>query len=255
MPKNPANKTKQVKKNEPMKGAVKIFLAGCVAELYVLVIRRYYINGTLQQVVAWDDMLKKLLYAGLAAAAVGLIMGLALHKACGWKRAAGWWLLGAGLFLTGASWVSRQVYETGVLMMCIVVPLGMVLGILWYLYDRECFYALTILGASTLAVWVCRHGVGNVYWNTRVMIGAVVYLLLLALLTLAVRKADKQGGSLGKVRLLPADADALPIYTACGLSAAAVLVSLFSATVAYYAMWVLAVIIFALAVYYTVKQL
>ena len=47
----------------------------------------------------------------------------------------------------------------------------------------------------------------------------------------------------------------MPIYAAAVLSAAAVLVALFSATMAYYAMWVLGVVVFALAVYYTVKQL
>ena len=39
------------------------------------------------------------------------------------------------------------------------------------------------------------------------------------------------------------------------LSAAAVVLGLFSAAVAYYAMWALGVVVFALAVYYTVKQL
>ena len=36
---------------------------------------------------------------------------------------------------------------------------------------------------------------------------------------------------------------------------AAVVLALFSATVAYYAMWVLGIVVFALAVYYTVRQL
>ena len=47
----------------------------------------------------------------------------------------------------------------------------------------------------------------------------------------------------------------MPMYAATGLSAAAVVLALFSATVAYYAMWVLGIVVFALAVYYTVKQL
>ena len=56
-------------------------------------------------------------------------------------------------------------------------------------------------------------------------------------------------------KLLPADADLMPIYAAAGLSAAAVVLGLFSAAVAYYAMWALGIVVFALAVYYTVKQL
>ena len=52
-----------------------------------------------------------------------------------------------------------------------------------------------------------------------------------------------------------AKADPLPVYVACGLSAVAMAVALISTTTAYYAMWALAMVVFGLAVYYTVKQL
>ena len=44
MSKNPVSKSKPVKRNEPMHNALKFFLAGCVAEIYLLVIRRFYVN-------------------------------------------------------------------------------------------------------------------------------------------------------------------------------------------------------------------
>ena len=31
-------------KDEPMNGAMKFFLAGCIAELYLLILRRFYKN-------------------------------------------------------------------------------------------------------------------------------------------------------------------------------------------------------------------
>lgn len=68
-------------------------------------------------------------------------------------------------------------------------------------------------------------------------------------------KARASGGKLGTFQLLPAGADPLPIYVACGLSAAAIVTVLINSLVSYYAMWILAGVIFALAVYYTVKQL
>ena len=40
MSKNPVSKSKPVKRNEPMHNALKFFLAGCVAEIYLLVIRQ-----------------------------------------------------------------------------------------------------------------------------------------------------------------------------------------------------------------------
>ena len=88
----------------------------------------------------------------------------------------------------------------------------------------------------------------SVFLGTFVKIFAVVYILVLiaaALLT----KLEKLG------KLLPAKASHLPVYVACGLSAAAMLTALFSTTLAYYAMWALAIVVFGLAVYYTVKQL
>lgn len=36
MSKNPVSKSKPVKRNEPMHNALKFFLAGCVAEIYLL---------------------------------------------------------------------------------------------------------------------------------------------------------------------------------------------------------------------------
>ena len=57
------------------------------------------------------------------------------------------------------------------------------------------------------------------------------------------------------VQVLTAGADPMPIYAACGLSVVALAIALFSSTIAYYAMWALAIVVFALAVYYTVKQL
>ena len=77
---------------------------------------------------------------------------------------------------------------------------------------------------------------------------SVVYLLLLGGLCWLV-KNQKLG------RLLPAKADLVPIYAACGLSAAAIVLALLSSMVAYYAMWCLGIVVFALAVYYTVQQL
>ena len=42
MPKNPNNQSKPVKGTQAMNGAMKLFLAGLVAELYLLIIRRFY---------------------------------------------------------------------------------------------------------------------------------------------------------------------------------------------------------------------
>ena len=161
---------------------------------------------------------------------------------------------GFGAFLAVASFLIQK-------NMSLLSPLSalifvvMLLGILWRLYDRECAYALTILGVSLVALWACRRAVGSLHTATLAKIVAVACIALLALVVFLVRKALMSGGKLGKYRLLPAKANGKTIYSACAVSAVAIATTLISVTIAYYAMWFLALVVFALAVYYTVKQL
>ena len=103
--------------------------------------------------------------------------------------------------------------------MTIVVPVIMLLGILWALYDRECALALTVLGASLFVLWGVRRYGSSMYVGTTVKVCVVIYLVLLAALA-----ALTKSGKLNK--LLPPKADKLPVYAACGLSALALLASL-----------------------------
>lgn len=247
MPKHPNSKSKQVKRDEPMNGAMKLFLAGCVAELYLLIIRRFYIQSPDVVKILWyDRYLWVLLGVGAVILVAGAVGGLLL-RADKKKRTAAWYVAAAGAFLGGAAGLVRWNVST-LTLLTVVVPAVMVLGILWSLYDRECALSLTILGASLIVLWICRKQLYSVYLGTYVRIFAVVYILVL----IAVALLAKQGKL---KKLLSAKADLLPVYVACGLSAAAMLGALFNTTVAYYAMWALAIVVFGLAVYYTVKQL
>lgn len=255
MPKNPNHRSKPVKRDEPMTGAMKFFLAGCVAELYLLIVRRFYVNGNARQQIAWfDTYFWVLAGVGAAVLVLGAILS-AMWKADKKRRVIGWYTAGGGAFLAVSALLIRALNAPVVTLLSVVVPVVMLLVILWSLYDRECAVALTVLGVSLIFVWVCRRRLSNIYYGTLIRVVAVVFLILLAAAAFLSRRAARNGGKLGKVRLLPPDADLLPIYTACGLSAAAVVAALISVNIAYYAMWVLAVVVFALAVYYTVKQL
>ena len=247
MPKHPNSKSKQVKRDEPMNGAMKLFLAGCVAELYLLIIRRFYVKSPdIVKILWYDRYLWVLLGVGAAILVAGVVGGLLL-RGDKKKRTIAWCVAAAGAFLGGAAGLIRWNAST-LTLLTVVVPVVMALGVLWNLYDRECALSLTILGASLIALWICRKQMYSVYLGTYVKIFAVVYILVL----LAVALLTKQGKL---KKLLPAKADPLPVYVACGLSAVAMLGALFNATVAYYAMWALAIVVFGLAVYYTVKQL
>lgn len=245
MPKNSNNKS--VKRDEPMTGAMKFFLAGCVAELYLLIVRRFYANGNALQQIAWFD---HYLFYVMGAGAVLLVIGAVcavLWKADKKKLVPALSLAAAGAFLGLSALLIRWNMAT-LTLLTVVVPVVMLLGILWSLYDRECALALTILGITLIVLWVCRRAGASQFIGIYVKAISVIYLLLAAAVALLVKQ--------GKLRkLLPANADPLPVYIACGLSVAAVAVGLISATAAYYVMWALAIVVFALAVYYTVKQL
>ena len=246
MAKNPNKKV--APKDEPMNGAMKFFLAGCVAELYLLILRRFYINADseLTRIAWYDHYLWTLAGIGAGVLAVGVIAALVLRSSAK-KQKSAWILAAAGAFVGAATALVRWNMAT-LSFMTIVVPVIMLLGILWALYDRECALALTVLGASLFVLWGVRRYGSSVYVGTTVKVCVVIYLVLLAALA-----ALTKSGKLNK--LLPPKADKLPVYAACGLSALALLASLLGGGVSYYAMWALAAVVFALAVYYTVKQL
>ena len=132
MAKNPNKKAKALQKDEQMNGAMKFFLAGCVAELYLLIIRRFYINADSElSRIAWYD---RYLWMLTATANAG-------------RRKTGWALAGAGAFVGIASALVRWNMAT-LSLMTIVVPVVILLGVLWALYDRECALALTVLGVA-----------------------------------------------------------------------------------------------------------
>jgi len=252
---NNGRKAQVKKKTATWNLAWDFFVGGCCAEFFLLLVRNDYIYGTLEQTLAWYDYLQGILYAGLGVLAVGLVLLFLSWRRAGWRRTAGWIISAAGAFLVLSCYLIRTYNSTAVTFLCILVPAVMLLGILWSLYDRECAWALTILFADAAALWICRKGLRTEVWHTRVLLGAAAGIVLAALLALLFRRADQQGGKLGSLRLLPEKGDPLAIYISCGVSALSLLGAMFSATVAYYALWVVAVVIFAIAVYYTVRQL
>ena len=247
MSKNPNKRTKPARRDEPMNGAMKFFLAGCVAELYLLLIRRFYVNADsdLQRITWYDSYLWVLVGVGAAVLVAGVVCAFLWRGNP--KFRIGCLVIGAGFYISAVAGLVRWNMSFMTLLM-VVVPVVMLLGILWSLYDRECALSLTILGVTLIALWVCRRALSSVVVGLYVKIAAMIYLALLVILLVQVarKKLDK---------LLPAKADPLPVYVACGLSLAAMVIVLFSSTAAYYVMWALALIVFGLAVYYTVKQL
>ena len=243
---NPNRKSKPVKKNDTMNGAMDFFIGGCLAELYLLLLRRNYVEGSAVQQIAWyDTYLKLFIIGGAVLLAAGLVLSRLWRKEKK-KQVVGVIAAALGAFLAVASGMVLWNMSSLTLLM-VAVPVAMLLCIVWCLYDRECALALTVLAVSLVAVWLCRRVTGGALALV-LKAGVVVYVAaLIAVIVLAKAKKLK--------KLLPAKADVLPVYVSCGLSVVALAAALLGTAIAYYAMWALAAVVFALAVYYTVKQL
>ena len=238
------NKKAASRYDGPMTAGMKFFLAGCVAELYLLIIRRFYINGTINQVLAWYDYLKVIAIAGAVVAVIGAVLS-AKWKADKKRRVMGWYILGGGAFAAIAS--GLVVWNMSSLtMLTTLVPVVLVLDILWSLFDRDSALALTVLAGGFVAAWLCRRGSAGTA-GLVVKAGAVVFAAALAALVVALKQGKLKKG-------FSADAHKTT-FISCAIAAVGALVSLVSTTVAYYAMWALAAVIFCMAVYYTVRQL
>ena len=172
MSKNPNKKA--VQKDEPMNGAMKFFLAGCVAELYLLILRRFYVNANSDVArFAWYDHYLWLLSGiGAGLLIVGVIASIALRKNVK-ARKNGWIAAAAGAFVGAATLLVRWNMAT-LSFMTTVVPVIMLLVILWALYDRECAMALTVLGASLFVLWGFRRYGASMYVGTAVTVCVAV---------------------------------------------------------------------------------
>ena len=77
------------KQNESMGAAMWFLCVGCLAEFYLLLLRRYYVDGTLQQVVAWDGYLSVFRIVGLVMLIAGVVLTAMKRKENSWKRRTG----------------------------------------------------------------------------------------------------------------------------------------------------------------------
>ena len=256
MAKKPNQKRTAGKQNPAMATATKIFAAGACAEIYLLVIYRYYASGTVSQVLNWHNRyLPALPWIGATLVAAGLLLLYVGRKDCEKKTLAARVMVGAGVFIAVTAPVIRVWYTAALTPLCMVVPGIMILGIAWFLYDRECVYALMALCGAALVLWLCRECLPVPARRMAVRVLAVAWLVLSAAAAVFVKKLRAADGKFRDTQLLPESADYLLLYAAIGISAALVLAGMLTPVLAYYAMWAAAVAIFAIAVYYTVQQL
>lgn len=225
------------------------FLAGLAAECYLLLVYRGYVAGTAGQLVAWHTFLRVGTWVGLALFLAGLAAAVVKR---GDVRVRNWLALasGVGFFLFLSGLVMTSVYPKGVTLMCVVVPVVTLLALVWFLFQRECFFSTMILSGALFTVWLCGNVVSI---RTAVIVGAVAVLLGLAAAAWVVHLLQKGQGKLAGVQIMDTMCEYWLLYSVLGLSFVSIAVALLAVPAAYYLMWVLGVALFAEMVYYTTQ--
>ena len=243
------------REQEALNRVFRIFLIGIAAECYVLFLYARFVKGNAQQLLNARAAVQWLGWIGLAAAAAGLALSIVKKQDQKLFRA-GLWTFGVGAFFALSSPLMYFVFPQGTLLLCVGIPILTVFGLVYYLFQHEFFFSCIVLGGSMFTLWVLRKGLGTANWNTKVIAGAVVVLIGLAVvaaLTFQISKKDGKWPYKGDFRVFSSGCPYGVLYATYGVAAAVILAALIAASTIYYTMWVVGVVLFGLAVYYTTK--
>ena len=244
---------RRAKSERNMNRAVILLIAGIVAEWYLLLVNRAYARGNIAQFIRWYDILGVLRWIGLLLLAVGVVLYV-LRKEKPWFLWLGVGLAGVGAFLAFTSICMRIVYPTSVTVMCVFVPVVLILGIVYLFYQAEFSVQATALAMALGALVLLSRS------QTRaVKVCALLALFGVAALFAGVFLLRKSNGvlSLGdkRLRLFAPEMDYRLTLGVPALCLVLMLITMIAPGAAFYTTWGLAIVAFALAVYYTVKLL
>lgn len=225
-------------------------------EMLLLLLNKVYVNYTVDQielaVALRDAVFPKLAIIFPVCFVVLLFLWLAARKSGRLVRVSGGLTLVA-LALSVCAVVIRIFDNSGVKFLYIAVPAVAVLALIYYLYQREFFFAALLSALGLLGIKVVpRTGISIVFAYGY----AVVLAVLLVAAVILFRMLQKNQGKLtvkGQlVRVLPKSANYALLYVTCAIVAAVVIsaVVLGGLTVLY---GVLVAWLLILAVYHTVR--
>lgn len=234
-----------------------LWLVGVIlAEAVVLFVKRFYIDITgsdldISMAVALSGFFRIFSYVGLVLTAFGIAWCVVWNKK---GKALRLPLICTVVvaFIWVLSLLAYLLYDSGVKIMMALPIVGAVLILIYFLYQRAFFVNSILSGCGMAALWCFRQFYSG--HPTVVTLAFVVGWIVLIAIAVLAYFVKKNGGKLGKLRLVSDQKS----YTACWLTCAVVLVAtllglIFGAAVAYYLIYVLIGWLFCLAVYYTVK--
>lgn len=230
-----------------------VFLAGLSAECVLFLIYRCYYGGSVESYLAWDKILRAIVWIGLLVF-VGGIGAAVVKKGDAKIRKAGLIAGCSGLFLSLVSFISTRFHDVGLTGLCIVVPVVTVLGLVYFLYQRECFLSTTLLAGTLFTNWVCSKGLGG-YWSTLVTVCAIAVVVGLAVMMVLLGMVKKNGGKFRNIQIFAPDCDYRVVFAVCLVCIAAILLAVFVPTLSFYLTWALVIALFAELAFYTTKMM
>ena len=240
--------------NQTLQRIFNVFLLGLAAEVYLFIVYRGYVAGSVGSMLVWHQLLRWGSWIGLAAAVAGAGVGW-------WKRedkklrTIMTWAGGVGAFLFVSGWIVTHFFSNGqgVTTMCILVPILAVLALVYLLYQHECALSTVALAGTMFSVWLRGASAASERWGILVMAGCIAAAAVLGAVIFLTSKAQKDEGKLWKIRVFSLECDYRVVYAVLAVAAVAMLVAAFLPAATVYLMWVLGVLLFAELVYYTTK--
>ncbi len=165
-------------------------------------------------------------------------------------------VLAVALLELAGSAVVLRISVSAMDLLCVLVPAGAVLALVYYLYQKEFFFSVCAMGLSMLGLWLVRKnsGLHTVIVTAYAVLAAV---LLVALLVLALRtRKNNNVFQFKAVRFVfnPKHGGLVPVMVSCLLGIAALVAGLvLGSVVAFYLLFALLAWLLVLLVYYTVK--
>ena len=223
--------------------------AAAVLEILMLLVDRFYINYT---IAAESVAIASALYSvlgwmrplSLAAVVIGAVWMLVSKKKQKPIRVPGLVLLGAAAALVCAH-MSIRYNEAGVQMLLLLIPVWGGVALSFYLYQREFFLSAVMGVLAAMGLWFVQvnNGISLEVMVTCAAIGAMMGAVLWM-------KQKNDGAFISKdgnyTLVLVSGLTALGLQLLGGMA---------GAVIAYYLMFVVVALVFALLVYYTIKMM
>ena len=227
-----------------------------IAEAIALFVKRFYMDVTaadfdIAMMNGLHVFFRIFAIAGLILAVLGIVWCFLAKKQGKALRLATVCTIAVGYIWIFAL-LSFYLNEVGVKIMMVLPIVAAVLILIYFLYHRAFFVNAILGGCGMAALW----GVRNFYDGhaTMVTILLVIGWICLAVIAVLAYVLKKNGGKLGKHKLVNDQKCYVPCWLTCVVVFAATLLALILGSgVAFYLIYVMVGWLICLAIYYTVK--